>query len=196
MNWYEKLSKYFPIEEMKSKKHMELLLKEKADVYFKDESEDYVLMYAEFDHFLFIDYVYVSAKTRGKGVGGKLIDKLKAKNKPILLEVEPIQYEDSDSEKRLRFYEKQGFQHAQSIGYNRRSLATNEENPMEILFWAPNNESEEEIYQAMREMYEQIHTYKDKDLYGKAYQEADEVLTFEKDAAKDSIFHTLKENKK
>ncbi len=37
MNWYEKLNKYFPIEEMKSKEHMETLLKEKGDVYHKDE---------------------------------------------------------------------------------------------------------------------------------------------------------------
>ncbi|MCY7602794.1 GNAT family N-acetyltransferase, partial [Bacillus altitudinis] len=29
MNWYEKLSEYFPIEEMKSKEHMEALLKER-----------------------------------------------------------------------------------------------------------------------------------------------------------------------
>ncbi|MFP7254600.1 GNAT family N-acetyltransferase [Virgibacillus sp. 7505] len=196
MNWYEKLSKYFPIEEMKSKEHMELLLKEKADVYFKDESADHVLMYAEFDHFLFIDYVYVSAKTRGKGIGGKLIDKLKKRGKPILLEVEPLQYDDTDSEKRLRFYERQGFQHAQTIGYNRRSLATAEENPMEILYWAPNGETEEEIFDAMRDMYELIHTYKDKQLYGEAYQTSDEVLTFSKDASKDSIFDTLKENEK
>lgn len=196
MNWYEKLSKYFPIEEMKSKEHMELLLKEKADVYFKDESDDHVLMYAEFDNFLFIDYVYVAAKTRGQGLGGKLIDKLKKHGKPILLEVEPHQYEDSDSQKRLRFYEKQGFQHAQTIGYNRRSLATAEENPMEILYWAPNGETEEEIFDAMRDMYEQIHTYKDKQLYGASYQTSEEVLTFSKDAAKDSIFDTLKENQK
>ncbi|MFP7168795.1 GNAT family N-acetyltransferase [Terribacillus sp. 7520-G] len=196
MNWYEKLSKYFPVEEMKSREHMELLLKEKADVYFKDESEDHVLMYAEFDHFLFIDYLYVAAKTRGQGIGGKLIEKLKKKGKPILLEVEPLQYEDSDSKKRLRFYERLGFQHAQTIGYNRRSLATDKENPMEILYWAPNQETEEEIFDAMRDMYEQIHTYKDKQLYGEAYQPSDEALTFSKDAAKDSIFDALKEKQK
>ncbi|SDC79062.1 Acetyltransferase (GNAT) domain-containing protein [Terribacillus halophilus] len=196
MNWYEKLSKYFPIEEMKSREHMELLLKEKADVYFKDESENHVLMYAEFDHFLFIDYLYVAANTRGQGVGGKLIDRMKKKGKPILLEVEPLQYEDSDSKKRLRFYERQGFQHAQTIGYNRRSLATDKENPMEILYWTPNEESEKEIFEAMRDMYEQIHTYKDRQLYGEAYQTSDEVLTFSKDRAKDSIFNALEDKQK
>lgn len=79
MNWYEKLNDYFPVEEMKSKKHMELLLAEKGDVYFKDESPKHVLMYAEFDTFLFIDYLWVSSNTRGQGIGHQLIDKLKEK---------------------------------------------------------------------------------------------------------------------
>ncbi|WP_010093598.1 GNAT family N-acetyltransferase [Ornithinibacillus scapharcae] len=179
MDWYEKLSKYFPIEEMKSKEHMELLLKEKGDVYHKDEGPYHVLMYAEFDTFIFIDYVYVSAKSRGQGIGHKLIEKLKQRNKPIILEVEPIDYEDSDTEKRLHFYKREGFTHAQAIGYNRRSLATNEENAMEILYWSPNNESEEIIFEKMKKMYESIHTYKDEEIYGQAYQPVDEVLTFD-----------------
>lgn len=99
MNWYEKLNEYFPIEEMKSKKHMEILLDEKGDVYYKDESPKHVLMYAEFKTFLFIDYLWVSTDTRGQGIGHQLIETLKAKNKPIILEVEPIDYDDSDSEK-------------------------------------------------------------------------------------------------
>src|SRR5690625_6588326 len=79
MNWYEKLNEYFPVEEMKSKAHMEMLLKEKGDVYYKDESPGHVLMYAEFPSFIFIDYLWVSAKTRGQGIGRQLIEKLKKK---------------------------------------------------------------------------------------------------------------------
>src|SRR5690625_1542067 len=92
MNWYEKLNKYFPVDEMKSKEHMEMLLEEKEDVYYKDESSKHVMMYAEFDSFIFIDYLWVSLETRGQGIGGKLIEKLKEKTKPIILEVEPIDY--------------------------------------------------------------------------------------------------------
>jgi GNAT superfamily N-acetyltransferase len=120
MNWYEKLSEYFPVEEMKSEEHMEMLLKEKGDVYYKDEGPYHVLMYAEFDTFLFIDYVYVSGKSRGQGIGHQIMEKLKQKEKPIILEVEPVDYEDSDTEKRLHFYKREGFTHARSIGYNRR----------------------------------------------------------------------------
>lgn len=193
MTWYQKLNKYFPVEEMKSREHMERLLKEKGDVYYKDEGPHHVLMYAEFDSFIFIDYVYVSSASRGQGLGHKLIEKLKQKGKPIILEVEPFDYEDTDSEKRLHFYAREGFTHAKSIGYNRRSLATNEENQMEILYWTPEDEGEEAIFNQMKKMYEDIHTYKDEEFYGKSYQPAEEVLTYDQDRETENIFKALKE---
>ncbi|WP_138416430.1 GNAT family N-acetyltransferase [Aquibacillus sediminis] len=193
MNWYEKLNEYFPIEEMKSKEHMEMLLKEKGDVYHKDEGPNHVLMYAEFETFIFIDYVFVSNAARGQGLGSQLIEKLKKKNKPIILEVEPFDYKDSDSQKRLRFYQREGFQHAQSIGYSRRSLATNEESPLEILYWSPNDEGEETIYKQMKKMYEDIHTYKDEEIYGKPYQPVDEVLTYDDDRDIENIYDAIDE---
>ncbi|HEU5139094.1 MAG TPA: GNAT family N-acetyltransferase [Bacillales bacterium] len=181
MNWYEKLNEYFPTEEMKSQEHMELLLKEKGDMYHKDEGPNHVLMYVETKDFVFVDYVYVSSASRGQGLGHKLIEKLKKKNKPIILEVEPIDYEDSDSEKRLHFYKREGFKHAISIGYRRRSLATKEVNEMEILYWSPQNESEESILEKMKKTYEEIHTYKDEELYGDTYEDVDKVLAIEKE---------------
>lgn len=196
MNWFEKLNEYFPVEEMKSKEHMEMLLKEKGDVYYKNEGPYHVLMYAEFDTFLFIDYVYVSGKSRGQGIGHKIMEKLKQKDKPIILEVEPVDYKDSDTEKRLHFYKREGFTHARSIGYNRRSLATNEETPMEILYWSPDDESEETIYEKMKRMYEDIHTYKDEEIYGKAYQPVEDVLTYDTDRESDNIFAEIKEKAK
>lgn len=181
MDWYEKLSNYFPIEEMKSKEHMQTLLKEKPEIYHKDESKDHVLMYVETDDFIFIDYIWVNNQTRGKGIGHQLIANLKKRQKPIILEVEPINYEDSDTEKRLRFYKREGFEHAVSIGYRRRSLATKEINEMEILYWSPTNETEETILEKVKKTYEEIHTYKDTYFYGEAYQSVDEVLTIDED---------------
>lgn len=193
MNWYEKLNEYFPEEEMKSKEHMELLLKEKSEMYHKDEGPNHVLMYAETNDFVFVDYVYVSSASRGQGLGHKLIEKLKKKNKPIILEVEPVDYEDSDTEKRLRFYKREGFKHATSVGYRRRSLATNEINEMEILFWSPEDESEESILEKMKKTYEEIHTYKDKELYGEEYEDVDKVLAIE--AGKDDNILAFEKSK-
>jgi GNAT superfamily N-acetyltransferase len=179
MNWYEKLNQYFPVEEMKTEEHMKVLLKERADIYHKDEGENHVLMYVELDEFIFIDYLFVSKNARGQGLGHKLIEKLKKREKPIILEVEPVNYEDSDTAKRLHFYKREGFHHAVSIGYRRRSLATNEINELEILYWSPTDQDEDAIYEGMRRTYEMIHTYKDEQFYGESYQGVDEVLTFQ-----------------
>lgn len=178
MNWYEKLNQYFPVEEMKSKEHMEALLKERGEIYHKDEGPNHVLMYVELDDFIFIDYLFVSKDARGQGLGHQLIEKLKKRGKPIILEVEPINYQDSDTKKRLHFYKREGFIHASSIGYRRRSLATKEVNEMEILYWSPTQQDEEEIFEGMKKTYEMIHTYKDEQIYGESYQDVDEVLTF------------------
>jgi GNAT superfamily N-acetyltransferase len=191
MNWYEKLSEYFPVEEMKSKEHMEALLKEQSDIYHKEEGPHHVLMYAEFDNFIFIDYLFVSKEARGEGLGSKLIDKLKKKQKPILLEVEPVDHDDKDTAKRLKFYQRQQFKHAKSVGYRRRSLATDTINQLEILYWSPESNNEEEVLEAMKKMYENIHTYKDKEWYGKSYEQADQVLkVIDADKQKD-IFDQL-----
>lgn len=191
MHWYEKLNQYFPVEEMKSREHMETLLKERSDIYHKDEGPNHVLMYAELDDFVFIDYLFVSKNARGQGLGHKLIEKMKKKGKPIILEVEPVNYEDSDTGKRLYFYKREGFEHANSIGYERRSLATNEVNKMEILFWTPNKEPEELIYESMRKTYNKIHTYKDQHFYGESYQPVEEVLTFNENPQNQNILDEL-----
>ncbi|WP_102347332.1 GNAT family N-acetyltransferase [Bacillus sp. Marseille-P3661] len=194
-NWYEKLNQYFPIEEMKSKQHMEILLHEKGDIYHKDEGEHHVMMYVETEDFIFIDYLFVSKDARGQGLGHKLLDKLKQTSKPIILEVEPVDYEDTDTEKRLRFYKREGFKHAESIGYRRRSLATNEINSMEILYWSPTDEPEslveKKMFEGMRKVYEEIHTYKDKEIYGKSYQDVDEVLTYDANNDTENILDEL-----
>lgn len=187
MNWYDKLSKYFPTQEMKSRTHMDLLLKEKPDIYQKIEGPNHVLMFAEAADFIFIDYIWVSAQSRGQGLGHRLISQLKQHNKTIILEVEPLDYEDSDTEKRLRFYKREEFQHASTIGYHYRSVRTNEVDPMEILYWSPENESEESILKKMKRAYDNIHTFKDLELYGDTHDPADEVLIIDKESAQDIL---------
>lgn len=177
MAWYEKLREYFPIEEMKSKEHMTALLKENNH-YRKEEGPHHVLMYVETESYVFVDYLFVSEAARGEGVGKKLLADLKAKGKPIFLEVEPVDERDKDTEKRLKFYAREQFRHACRIDYNRRSLATGEQTILEILYWSPDKADEKMIYHAMRQIYEQIHTYKDRHFYGDQYDPADQVLTY------------------
>ncbi|WP_218240949.1 hypothetical protein, partial [Pseudomonas sp. 2822-17] len=93
---------------------------------------------------------------------------------------------DTDTQKRQRFYKREGFKHAESIGYRRRSLATGEINELEILYWSPTNESEESIYEKMRHTYENIHTYKDQQLYGESYENVAEVLTYSDESREQS----------
>ncbi|MDV6377253.1 GNAT family N-acetyltransferase [Sporosarcina sp. GW1-11] len=182
MHWYNKLKEYFPIEEMKSKEHMETLLNDKGNVYYKEEGPKHVLMYVETEDFVFVDYLFVSSAARGEGLGKKLLDSLKTKNKPILLEVEPVDEAEPDTGKRLKFYAREDFTHAQKIGYSRRSLATGEQTILEILYWtppAPVKADEKEVFNAMKTTYEEIHTYKDQDFYGDSYDPTEKVLQFQ-----------------
>lgn len=178
MHWYEALRQYFPVEEMKSRAHVEALLRERSDVYHVDRGEHHVLLYVEGPDFVFVDYLLVAAEARGQGLGKALLDRLKARGKPILLEVEPEDYDDTDTVKRQRFYRREGFRHAERLRYRRRSLATGEVNELEILLWCPDDATtDEEAYAHARATYEAIHTYRDLDFYGERYQPADEVLT-------------------
>jgi len=180
MDWYEKLNTYFPVSEMKSKVQLDALLLEKGEHYIKDEGKYHIVMYAEFDTFIFIDFLWVSEKARGKGIGHQLMEKLKAKNKTIILEVEPINEEEPDTEKRLRFYKREGFQYAKAITYQFHSFVSNEEIMMEILYWTNDTTSEMTVYENMKEVYNQIHIYKVENIYGVTPKPVSEVLHFQK----------------
>ncbi|WP_156154105.1 hypothetical protein [Domibacillus tundrae] len=88
--WYTALKEYFPANEMKSKEHFDLLLSDKEALYKIEEGPEYVLVYFEKEDFLFVDYMLVQSRNRSEGIGSKVINQLKHKNKPIILEVEPI----------------------------------------------------------------------------------------------------------
>lgn len=191
MGWYEKLNKYFPIEEMKSKQHMELLFKEEGNLYNKDEGEHHVMIYGESENFIFIDYLWVSNESRGQGIGRQLIEKIKQKQKVIILEVEQIDYDNADTEKRLHFYKRENFRHAQSIIFYNHSFLTDEAAPLEILYWSPKEESEEFIYEQMQSIYEKIDRYKTKELYDKEHPPVEEVLYYDENRDFDNLFLSL-----
>ena len=178
MNWYKMLRTYFPVEEMKSKEHIETLLKDKQHCYFLDYSADHVILFAEFEDFIFVDYVYVSSQSRGKGIGRKIINKLKQKKKTIILEVEPIIESNPDTKKRVQFYKRENFKLSQNIHYNKNSLLTGEKVQLNIMYWPPQQESELSVFSKVIRMYEEIHTYKDKEIYGHEHAKAHQVLQY------------------
>lgn len=175
MEWYERLNEYFPEHEMKDPRQMQALIEEK-DVYHKEETDDYIMLYAEFPTFIFIDYLLINPETRGKGIGTKVLNKLKQKGKAILLEVEPIDREDEDTLKRVNFYRKNGFVKADRIVYQRED-ESGEPYEMKIYYWSPEEDLPQEvILEKMAKACQEIHNFRSKRYYGRVVADPDEVL--------------------
>ena len=175
-DWYSRLTEYFPEKEMKSKKHFELLFQEKQGIYQLLEGQDHVVVYFEQSDFLFIDFILVTGSNRGKGRGSVILNELKQKEKAIILEVEPATPKDPDSEKRIKFYEKNGFLKMPTIGYERTHVVTKELNKMDIFCWSPLNITEYWVYDRIKHTYVEVHAFKTKELYGSIPQPVSEVL--------------------
>lgn len=176
MSWYEILKSYFPVEEMKSKEQMDCLFKEKGNIYYKEEDTDHIVIYCEFPEFIFIDFLWVSDRSRGKGIGSKVIRTLKEKSKPIILEVEPIDEDEPDTERRLRFYRKLDFRMAESIDYLFQAFVNKSETKLDIMYWSNREISEREIFENMNLVYKEIHIYKADEFYKVAPKSAREVI--------------------
>lgn len=175
-DWYVRLCDYFPEKEMKSKRHFETLFQEKQGIYQLDEGPDHVLVYFEKQDYVFIDYILVDPGVRGKGTGSIVLNKLKEKGKAIILEVEPVTIVDPDSEKRIRFYQKNDFLKMDSVGYERIHMVTKELNKMDIFMYSPVSRTEQWAFDIMTEIYQEVHSYKAEELYGCNPQPASEVL--------------------
>ncbi|MCI3922692.1 GNAT family N-acetyltransferase [Paenibacillus sp. TRM 82003] len=176
MDWYDKLTDYFPEHEMKNPQQLQDLIEEK-DVYHLAETEDYIVLYAEFPQFVFIDYLLVTSTERGKGVGGRVLDRLKAKGKMILLEAEPKDPENEDTRRRLAFYYKNGFRKADQIEYIREDERGNEFK-MHILYWAPTDRPQETVMAKMEKACEEIHNFRSKKYYGRLLADPEKVLNW------------------
>ena len=180
MNWFQRLNEYFPVEEMKAKEQLEALLRDKPNQYYKDESDLHIMMYAEYTDFIFVDFLWVSEEARGRGIGKKLIQKLKDKKKTILLEVEPVNENDEDTEKRLRFYFREGFRVSKDLSYYFQALVSRSETKLDIMYWAEQEKTDQQLLDYMTIIYEDIHSYKQKEIYGYEPKPTGEVLTLER----------------
>ncbi|MFM1655765.1 GNAT family N-acetyltransferase [Brevibacillus sp. B_LB10_24] len=175
MEWFERLNEYFPEHEMKDPRQIQALLDDK-DVYHKEETDEYIMLYAEFPTFIFIDYLLINPETRGQGIGTKVLNRMKQKGKAILLEVEPIDREDEDTVKRVNFYRKNGFKKADRIQY-RREGDSGETYEMKIYYWSPDADlPQESVLEKMAKACEEIHNFRSKRYYGRVVADPDEVL--------------------
>lgn len=177
MDWYEKLSEYFPANEMKHPGQMEELLADHP-AYKKHETHEYVATYAEFPNFIFIDYLLVNPKIRGKGLGSKALSLFKRKDKTIILEVEPADTDRRETTQRIRFYERNGFQKAEHIVYT-RSDEEGDPYEMDVYYWSPGVVSEREILHQMATICRDIHNFKSEKYYGRIVADPDDVLDWE-----------------
>lgn len=176
-DWYTRLTDYFPKKEMKTRQHFDVLFHEKQGIYQLAEGPDHILVYFEQSDYLFIDYILVCGSSRGNGIGSMILDQLKGKGKAIILEVEPATLKDPDSEKRIRFYEMNGFNKLNSIQYERIHMVTNELNKMDVFCWSPVHRTEHWVYERMKTIYDEVHAFKARELYYRNPQHVSDVLS-------------------
>ncbi|WDM02927.1 GNAT family N-acetyltransferase [Alicyclobacillus cycloheptanicus] len=177
MDWYERLANYFPEHEMKHPEQLRELLQH-HEAYRKMETQDYVVTYAEFPDFVFIDYLLVNPRTRGKGVGSRLLNHFKARGKTLIVEVEPPDAEDEDTVKRVQFYERNGFVRAERITYT-RSDDDGTPYTMDIYYWSPDEVSEQAVLRNMKTICREIHNFRAMKYYGRLLADPEEVFTWE-----------------
>jgi predicted GNAT superfamily acetyltransferase len=182
MGWYQKLNRYFPEEEMKKKEQMDALIKENPH-YKKEESDQYLILYGEYDEFIFVDYILVDKRARGQGIGKTVLEELKRKQKSIVLEVEPIDKDDPDTVKRERFYQANGFHKAADIEYYRDVGETAPDlNQMELYYWTPrNNISEKDIHGYMIKVYDDIHHFNYEEYFDREIPVPEELVQLRRD---------------
>lgn len=107
---FELYKSSFPEDERRDELEQERILK-KDDYHFDlimdNEYFIGVMLYWETDELIFLEHFATCSEIRGRGYGTKALDLLKAKNKVILLEIEPPV--DEITQRRYNFYKRNGF---------------------------------------------------------------------------------------
>jgi ribosomal protein S18 acetylase RimI-like enzyme len=100
----------FPREERRELNALLAMMDQKSmffsEVLFESETAGMVV-YWEFDDFLYIEHLAIISDQRGKGIGSSVLKELQGKGYPVLLEVE-IPH-DEESSQRVTFYNRSGF---------------------------------------------------------------------------------------
>lgn len=100
----------FPLDERRDEKEQKRVNGNKNyhyDIVLNGEEFLGIALYWETPTLLFLEHLAIVPEKRNLGIGAKILDLLKGKNKTVLLEIEPPK--DEISIRRLGFYERNGF---------------------------------------------------------------------------------------
>ena len=177
--WYKNLCSYFPPKEMKSIAHIIELKKKYGDNYKIESDENSVVIYFESDFLIFVEYLLVTSTKRGNGIGSMLLDKLKGKNKLIILEVESPDDNTPYTKKRINFYKKNAFIVADWLSHHSNNLFSidNGDSKLNIMIWSPSPyHNKHFICETVKYLYDTIHTFKYELFYNKKVQDVNIVI--------------------
>lgn len=174
--YYRHLTAYFPQQELKPLGQFADLFSQ-TPYYRKLESDQYVLLYAEFPDFLFVDFMLVHAPYRNQRLGSWILDHLRQKRIPIILEVEPPDPARPDTALRRKFYLRHQFQAAPHILYRRKNQQ-GQPFDMDIFYWSPAGPiSDNGILAMMTQVCNSVHNYNALPHYGRLPADPRDVLS-------------------
>ncbi len=98
----------FPLEERRPRLYHEKAMREEPSfVCAIEESGAGLLFHWLHPKFIYIEHLAVQPSERGRGVGSWLLSRL-PRDRRVILEIDPV--EDENSRRRLRFYERNGYE--------------------------------------------------------------------------------------
>ncbi len=110
------------------------------------------------EEFVFIHYLAISARKRGKGYGSKILRSIIATTVvPIILEIEPPK--TLDQKKRITFYQKQGF-HLNTFQFIQPAYSKNKRPVSLLLMSYPKKLSRREFNKIKKTIYRQVYFLK------------------------------------
>ena len=158
---YMILKDAFPAAELRQKEKIyELFIKEELTIYGLKHKDEIVavLLCWHFDDFLFLENFAVKEKYRGIGYGSQILSDIKSEYKGlIILEVEKP-YDDY-SQKRICFYEKNGFK-LNPFGYNQPPFVHCDEDIPLWIMSTPDLISKEVFYVIKKMIFDKVYKKK------------------------------------
>ena len=156
---YRIMEDSFPSSEMRTYDGQKLLLNNAFyHINVQTDDKDAIigfLAYWDLSNCVFIEHLAVDKNSRGKGIGGKLIDQIfKESKKDIFFEVEPPA--DEISCKRVKFYQKKGA-HLNEFYYEQPALRKTEKAQRLMIMSYPNPIDKDSFTKYKEEIYEHVY---------------------------------------